>query len=375
MLPSSARLISVDDHIIERRDLWVDRLPAALVDTGPHVVELEDGREAWAYEDELILQVGLNAVAGKDPSEFTTEPVRFDDMRRGCWDPVARLDDMDVDGVHAQLGFPSFPRFCGQRFLAGKDKKLALLCVQAYNDFILDEWCATDPARFIPLGLIPLWDVQAAVAEVERVSAKGMKAIAFSENPSALGLPSFHTDHWDPFFAAVEAARMPLCMHIGSSSQMISSSEDAPFQVHVVLNGLNSIVAAGDLLCSQVFRKFPGIRIALSEGGAGWVPYILEKAEYTWDRHGAYGELYRERTPTEVFQEHFGVCIISDDFAVENRQRIGINNLMWECDYPHADTLWPNSRKVVEEMLLDVPDDEALRIAELNARDFFDFRA
>jgi predicted TIM-barrel fold metal-dependent hydrolase len=134
-------------------------------------------------------------------------------MLPGCYDVNARLADMDLDGVHAQMCFPSFPGFAGGTFFSAEDKDLAAACVVAWNDFILDEWSAAAPDRFIPMVMVPFWDVEASVAEVQRTAAKGAKAITFTEAPHRLGLPSFHGDHWDPFLAAAQEAQMPLCLH------------------------------------------------------------------------------------------------------------------------------------------------------------------
>src|SRR5690606_3183787 len=124
-----------------------------------------------------------------------------------------------LGGILASLCFPSFPRFCGQIFAEANDKDLALLCVQAYNDWMIDEWCASAPGRFIPLVIMPLWDPPAAAREIERCAAKGATALAFSENPEPLGLPTIHDlgRYWDPLLAAAEAANMVICMHVGSS--------------------------------------------------------------------------------------------------------------------------------------------------------------
>src|SRR5262249_49067034 len=152
------------------------------------------------------------------------------EMRAGCYDPVARLADMNVDGVLASLCFPSFPRFCGQVFHETKDKELALLCVRAYNDWMIEEWCGSAPGRFIPLTLIPLWDPRLAVAEIERCKAKGASGFCFSEGPSALGLPSLYDAgrYWDPVLRAAEHTGMVVCTHIGSSSRMPTTAPDCP---------------------------------------------------------------------------------------------------------------------------------------------------
>jgi hypothetical protein len=211
MLPADAKVVSVDDHIIEHPSVWQDRLPARFRDRGPKVV-YEDGIPIWHYDGRRYPPLGLDAVAGDDPTEFKLDPKSFEAMRPGCYDPKCRLEDMDTDGVWASLAFPQFPRFAGQTFLEGADHELGLSCVRAWNDFVLEEWCATDPARLIPLSIVPLWDAGACAAEIERTAMKGSRAITFMENPAALGLPSFWSDAWDPMLSALERpARRCVC--------------------------------------------------------------------------------------------------------------------------------------------------------------------
>lgn len=373
-LQDDMMLISVDDHVIEHRQVWQDRLPARFREQGPRVVEKPDGQEAWLFEGTEHAQIGLNAVAGKTFEEYGLDPVRFDQMIPGCYDVAARVKDMDTDGVQAQLCFPSFAGFCGGTFFNARDKELALACVEAYNDFMIDEWCGFAPDRFIPMVIVPLWDPQLAAAEIERTAAKGAKAIAFTENPVPMNLPSFHTDHWDPVLAAAQDADMPLCMHFGTSTKVPMTALEAPFAVVIALFGTNSMSTTVDLLMSPVFHKFPRLRVALSEGGIGWMPYILERADYTWERHRYYQpNLDFDARPSDLFRDHVFGCFIDDEAGIEQRHRIGVGNIMWEGDYPHSDSNWPNSRKRVTDMLADVPDDEARQMAELNARRVFNF--
>jgi predicted TIM-barrel fold metal-dependent hydrolase len=373
MLPASTRIVSVDDHIIEPPDLWQRRLPDRYRDDGPRVVKDERGVDVWEYAGTRTEQHGLSTVAGQRFDEISNTPVSFDEMRPGSYDPVARLADMDEDGVHAQLGFPSFARFAGHRFLEGDDRELARLCVEAYNDFLFDEWCAAAPDRFIPMVVVPLWDPQLAAAEIRRTAALGARAVAFSENPTLLGLPSWQTDHWDPLFAAAEEAELPLCLHIGSSTHMIDHSADSPYPVHVAVVGCNSMVAAADLVFSPVFDKFPALKVVMSEGGAGWVPYALERMDRAWERHRHHSGSRLHVAPSEVFKRNIYLCVIGDDHAVQMRHTFGVDHLLWESDYPHLDTTWPHTRKLLEAAMVDVPDDEASMIAETNARDVFRF--
>jgi predicted TIM-barrel fold metal-dependent hydrolase len=244
--------------------------------------------------------------------------------------------------------------------------------VRAWNDFLIDEWCAAAPDRFIPMVMVPFWDVEAAVAEVERTAAKGAKAITFTEAPPRLGLPAFHTDHWDPFFAAAAAADLPLCMHFGTGGAP-DVAPGANFAVAIALFGMNSQFTTVELLLSPVFHKHPRLKVALSEGGIGWMPYVLERVDYTWERHRWYTGVNTEVKPSELFRDHVFGCFIADDAGLAVRELIGVDNIMFEGDYPHSDSNFPISRQRLTESLKDVPDDQARKIAEDNARRVFNF--
>jgi predicted TIM-barrel fold metal-dependent hydrolase len=369
MLRDDVRAISVDDHIIEPPHLWQQRLPERYRAVGPRVVELDDGREAWVFEDQLVRTLRGNTRTRPGLDDDPLGFARFDEMRPGCYDPKARLADMDEDGVWAQVNFPDFSRFAGHRFLQCTDMGLATACIRAYNDFMVEEWSATDPERLVPLGLVPLWDVDAAADEVRRNAGRGMRAIAFSENPTSLGLPSVYTDHWEPLWRAVGETDTVVCLHIGSSSKLIKSSDDAPTCSVVVYVGANSMIACTDWLFSGVLDRHPSIKVAFSEGGAGWVPYLLEQAEDIF--HNYRVQIAAVRPPREVFAEHMYVCILRDNTALAALDVIPVDNITWESDYPHDSTLFPGSRAKLEESLRQVPDDVATKIAETNARRLF----
>ena len=276
--------VSVDDHLIEPADLWSKRVPAKYREAAPHFVT-EGDDEFWVYEDRQIITSGLNAVAGKSKEEFSPEPIGYADMREGCYVPEARVADMNQGHVLSSLMFPSFPRYCGQVFHEAKDKDLALLCVQAWNDCVLDEFAGDHPGRFIPMMIIPLWDPAAAVVEIERTAARGAKSIAFSENPTKLGLPSIHTDYWDPVFRACNDANFVVSMHVGSSSNLIRTSDDMPTLAFMAYSAAaNQAGTLLDWLFSGKFERYPGLKIALSEGSIGWIPYFLERAEQVIDK-------------------------------------------------------------------------------------------
>ncbi|MCD4533057.1 amidohydrolase [Nocardioides sp. cx-169] len=397
-LQDHMQIVSVDDHLIEHPRVFSDRLPKKFVAEGPRIVEDEQGRHVWHMEDDVFPYIGLNAVAGKEPSEFGMEPLRFDDMIPGCYDPVARVKDMDLDGVQAACCFPSFPGFGGRVFLRAKDKELGLACIRAWNDFHIDEWCASAPGRYVPLAILPLWDVQASVEELRRVASKGVRTVSFPDSPVPLGMPSFHSDHWDPLWAVFEETGIPVSLHFGSGSfvpgfsasasalakggafksvsermDLGEAKDEAPTAVSFALYATNLMWTTVDLIFSGKLQKFPGLKFMLAEGGIGWMPYIAERADAVWERHRYYQPIDFDQRPSELLRKHFWGCYITDEFGLKNRHEIGIDRICVEVDYPHSDSVWPNSRKLIGESLLDVPDDEVHRIVELNARDVFNF--
>ncbi|SHN18446.1 amidohydrolase family protein [Cryptosporangium aurantiacum] len=373
------QIVSVDDHLVEHPRVWQDRIPERYREAAPRIVEA-NGKHVWHYDGNVFPTIGLNAVAGKDPKEWGMDPVRYEDMIPGCYDPVARVKDMDLDGVQAALCFPSFPGFGGGTFFRAKDKDLALLCVQAWNDFYIDEWCATAPDRFVPMAILPVWDIGLTVKEAQRTAAKGARTFSFPDSPVPLGLPSFHSRHWDPLWQVASDAEVPISLHFGSGSFVPGFSfsgkapgpemaaENVPFVVPIILFGCNLMWSTVDLLFSGALQRFPKLQFSLAEGGIGWLPYILERSDFAWDRHRWYQDIDKETRPSDLFRKHFWGCFIDDEHGVLNRHTIGVDRLTLEIDYPHSDSNWPNSRKRAAEVLADVPDDEVEMIVETNAR-------
>ncbi|MBM3692788.1 MAG: amidohydrolase [Actinobacteria bacterium] len=361
-------LVSVDDHVVEPPDVFVDRVPAKYADLAPKLITMPDGTEAWEYLGNLSMSVGLNAVVGRPPADYGLEPAAFSDMRPGCYDVHQRVRDMDANGVLGSLNFPSWPGFAGRQFQMTPDKEMALALLVAYNDWHVDDWCGAYPGRFIPCGLVPVWDPALMAAEVRRLADKGCHSVTFSENPARLDLPSLHSDHWDPFWAACEDTQTVVNMHIGSSSQLVVTAEDAPMDVLIALQPINLVQAAADLIFSPVFRKFPTFKIAMSEGGIGWIPYFLERIDYTYEHHKAWtGQDFGDQLPSQVFKERVVTCFIDDAAGVKNRHDIGIDMITWECDYPHSDCTWPTSPERLMKSLDGVPDDEIDKMTHLNA--------
>ena len=383
------KIVSVDDHVVEPAHVWERWLPAKHRDKAPRIERRgigtmrhvgggtyeqtfdPDGPQAdcWVYEDLVYIHKRHVAAVGFDRDDMTMSPMTYDEMRPGCYEPKARVDDMELNWVEASLSFPSFPRFCGQTFLEAKDRELADACVYAYNDWMVDEWCGDSDGRLIPLPIIPLWDAELAAAEVRRNAARGAHAVCFSEIPAVLGLPSIHTGDWDPFFAACAETRTVVCMHIGSSSKMPATSADAPVAVAATLSFGNAMSSLTDFLFSGVLVRFPDLKLAYSEGQIGWIPYILERADDVWLEHRAWGgvrDIVPEPPSTYYYRQVFG-CFFRDRHGIESLQRVGVDNTTFETDYPHTDSTWPHTKKVAQELMAGLPDDVVYKLVRGNA--------
>jgi len=386
------KIISVDDHVIEPRDVWTSRLPSKYSEVWPRTIQerghmdfvggvfsyepADDGDlcDWWLYEDKKIPQTRLSAAAGFDRDEVKVVGITYEEMRKGCWDPVARIEDMDANWTEAQMCFPSFPRFCGQTFMEAQDKELSDLCVKAYNDWMVEEWCGDSNGRLIPLTITQLWDAGLAAAEVHRNAARGVKAVCFSEIPPYLGLPSIHGDYWEPFFRACAETGTVINMHIGSSSRMPSTSEDAPAAVGSTLTFGNAMSSMTDWMYSGWLAKFPTLKIAYSEGQIGWIPYILERADKVWEDNrawGGFGDKVPEPPSTYYYRQMYG-CFFDDEYGLDNLAKVGVDRICFETDYPHSDSTWPHSRETAHKLMGHLPPDVVSKLMRGNAIEMLD---
>ena len=365
-------VVSVDDHLIEPPDLFEGRMPSHLVERAPRVIELGDGRQAWEYEGNLYPNVGLNAVVGRPKNEWSMDPARFDEMRPGCFDIHERVKDMDAGGIWASVCFPSLiAGFCGSVFCRSEDRELGLACIRAWNQWHHEVWAGAYPERIIPLQLTWLPDPVTAAEEVRRNAELGFRAVSFPEIPAQLKLPSIHKRDWDPLFAACEETGTVVCLHTGSAAWAPVPSPDPPFEVFPTLFPACSLVAASDWLWSGVCQRFPELRIAMSEGGIGWVVMLADRADYVLD-HSASGAESGHWTgdlrPSEVLARNFWFCTIDDPGSVDGvLARFGPDHVMVECDYPHADSTWPATVKSIEAGFGHLPEEVVRKVTYENA--------
>jgi predicted TIM-barrel fold metal-dependent hydrolase len=372
---SLPRFISVDDHVVEPADLWTSRLPAKLRDRGPQVrrekgvlewtgaqsrwiadAELPGARwaDVWHYEDlvqPLIRGLAADGYVDEDPRT----PITYEEFTPGVLEREARIEAMDRNHTDVSVCFPNVIRFCGQWFLEGADKEVARLGVQAYNDWMIDEWCGTArPTRLVPLTLVPMWDGELAAEEVRRCADKGSHAIAFSENPTALGQPSIFSDFWDPMFAACQETDTVINVHVGSSSRLMTTADDSPSGETLALVYVNAQLSFTDWIFSGVFEEFPRLKVVMSESQVGWMPFAMQRVDNSWaktrlrqERRGREAS----RLPSSSVPGHLFGTVFDDLEGLVNRAAVGIEQIMIETDYPHPDSTFPRSEEVVGELV------------------------
>jgi len=361
------RLISTDDHFVEPRDLWQSRVPSAMRDEAPRVVREDDGYETWYMGDRRVRPVGYSSLAGTDKSAGF--PKTYDDMRPGCYVAAARLADMDADGIDAQVLYPNVAGLGGQGVLHITDPDVLLASVRAYNDG-LAEWCAEAPARLIPNCLIPMWDIELVPDEARRAVGLGHRGIVFAGTPDALGYPPIFDEYWDPLWGVAQELDVPIALHIGGNAPT-GAAPTMPMPKSI--GGLGSVYTiAGNInvMCNILFSgmltRFPGLNIVSVESGVGWVPYLLETSDHQWDEYRMWEHGFPER-PSDLFRSHIYTNLWFEKEGVKQRHYVGIDNIMWECDYPHPTGIWPNTQRYVDDVLGDVADDERQLILWKNA--------
>jgi len=358
-------VISVDDHLVEPPDMFEGRLPSSLQPRAPRIVEV-DGKQIWEFDGGLYTQVGMNALAGRRLETVKLEPFRFEHMRRGCFDIDARIHDMDLNGVWASLNFPSMiTGFCGRVFSQCSDPVLGLAVTKAWNDWLFEEWYSPYPTRIIPLGITFLTDPEAGAAEIYRNAERGFRSVTLPERPHRLGLPSLFLDYWEPIIRACAETDTVISLHVASSG-MADHPEGCPnLQVGATLFGQLSLTACAEWLWSGWPLRYPNLKIAMSEGGIGWVAMLIDRLNNIIDRSG-YG-LGWDIRPADVLRRNFWFCTIDDPSTIQTRYTIGVDRIMVEVDYPHGDGTWPDTQSVIEQCWGHIPPTELRQMCSENA--------
>ena len=353
----------MNDHLVEPHDLWTARLSRSRREAGPRL-HVEGSNERWVFGSESLSVAALSVLAADGAGRATT----IAGMHPAVNDPTARLAAMDLDGVQVQTLMPHVCGFAGERLRQLGDAALWAAAVRTYNDYLLTEFCATAPQRLIGVALLPLADPEAAAAELRRCARLGARAVAFPHDLAALGLPTLYGDDWSPLFRAAVDEGMPLFVHVGSSGAPPSIFGQRSPGALLTLGGLDVAASICEWIFSGALVRYGPIQLALLEGGAAWWPYIVERVKFFVRQRP---EVWTSSvTPARVFDalDQVWLSFIEDRSAMDSLRSIGATRLMWQSDFPHADSPWPHSRASVNATLEGLPEADRAAVASSNAR-------
>jgi predicted TIM-barrel fold metal-dependent hydrolase len=369
-------LVSLDDHLIEPANMYDQHLTAAQKAFAPTFHTDDNGADFWLYDGRKLGNVGLNAVVGRPKTEYGVEPLSQKQMRKGCYDIDARVDDMNANGILSSLNFPTVVGFDGSVFHSFADKSQALTLLRAYNDWHIDEVAGSHPGRFIPNALIPTWDMPATIDEVKRVMKKGARTINMMDNPANRGLPSIHNEYWDPLWKLCADNELIVAMHHGTGNAAQHPSMESPVDAWITCMAMSISLALADYLHLDALHKYRNLKFALIESGVGWIPYVLDRADFILKQHSGWTRsTFGGRTAHEVFQEQFLCTFVHDDGGFEHIDELGAHTICYESDYPHSDTQWPNGPEALMTYLPKLSDEHIAMVTHKNALDALKFDA
>jgi predicted TIM-barrel fold metal-dependent hydrolase len=357
------RVIDADSHVNEPADVWQARVPAALRDRAPRMVELDGAKVGWSFDGGARVHRVTSACAGIDETAYTADGVRWEEIRPGSYDPKARLEDMELDMIQAQVLYPSL---APQPQSFGSDPELQTACVRAYNDWI-HEFEEYAPDRLVAIPMAPATGVDDMLAEWRRVAARGGRGFVISGYPNGGPVPT--TDD-DRFWSEVADWDHAVHIHFGFTSGVSLSAPDGVGYLSsaaLIDMGVGMLRPLTDLVYSGLFERFPSLRIVAVEAGIGWIPHFLHHLDDNFLRRRFRAGVRLGRMPSEYFRDHVWATFIEDPHGVRNRHEIGVDRIMWSTDYPHTNSNWPNSQRIAAYELRDVPADERRMILRDNA--------
>jgi predicted TIM-barrel fold metal-dependent hydrolase len=335
-------------------------------DKVPQSKEL-DGTNTWHVDGQPLQRGGVAFRAGRPRDHKALEALRATSrfqVRWGDWDPVERLKDYDIDGVDAAVLFPNFSGFTGNPLAIVKDLDVRLECIRAYNDWLVDEFCATDPKRLIALPLIPAWDVELAINEAVRAVKKGHRGVMFGAALDVFGFTPNWDRYWDPFYATVEDLGVPLTFHQISATMDRAVFHDPNVDVPLYIRTATTIahihsliMPTTELIMSGILERFPRLRVFYAEGGVCWLPYTLNQLDFFWPIHGRTDGNELRMLPSDYWRRQCAAGFWSDPVTPDVVEWVGADNVLWEGDYLHTIATYPQSQKVIEKSLVKIQDE------------------
>src|SRR5579871_1356469 len=364
-------LISVDDHVQEHPSVWTSRLSRERwADRVPHIESTSDGTEQWVVDGRPLPMSGV-APVGAVIADRTREIHRWKDVPHEVFEPRARLEAMDRDGVDISVLYPTVAGMGGETFGRIPDVELESACVQAYNDWLIDEWVSTSD-RFVAQCIVPISSVEAASTEVRRAAALGHKGVVFPAVPMELrDVPHLNDAYWDPLWSTCEELEIPLCLHAGASTAIQVPADDAMAPAlaetfRAIARPASQISVFVDLLLSRILLRHPKLRIVFAESALGWGAYLLEFTDHQFHEDQVHTEGY-ELIPSEMFRRQCYLTGWYDRAGVRSRHHIGLGNIMWSTNFPLATSSWPDTQGQLARSFADVPQAEREKILWGNA--------
>ena len=365
-------VISTDEHVQETPDVWTSRMSKAKFGLDiPQIRELPDGSDAWFIANappvgSRVKQSVASVAAAMEPRNAV--PRRWEDVPKNTYVPSERLKAMDIDQVDTHTFFPNVAGFSNNRFQQEGTEEFRLACIQAYNDWLVEEWTAFSP-RYIAQTIAPMWNVEMAVGEVHRSVKNGHKALIWHGATEVFGLPHFNESHWDPIYATCQDLDIPMCLHLGAVPVLEAWKGYTPatgLAMHSTRAISSQIQIIANVLFSGVLDRFPRLKVIMVESGIGWIPYVLELADHEYHNLGVAGEGLTT-LPSEAFRRQVYANFWYERFGLKNRYDIGVDNIIYETDFPHPTSTWPNSKAIREKAMDGIPADECKKMLMTNA--------
>ncbi len=370
MIPPT-KIISAVDHVVEHPEVWTRRLSKAkFAERVPHLERAQDGGDYWIVNGQSLALADVARV-GAVMADCVSVPRVWNDIPKTAYDPRARLTAMDQDEIECAVLYPSLAGFSGEIFGAIDDPELGLACLQAYNDWLIEEWTTTSP-RFIAQCIVPLWPIESTVAEIRRAVRRGHRGVIFPAEPTHLRhLPHINSADYDPIWATCQELDVPLCFHAGSTPQLqfpiapgLAPELVAAFQA--VIRPASSVFDITNLLFSRILLRFPKLNVVFAESTIGWGTFLLEYADHQYEQdHCGY-----ELKPSEMFHRQCYLTTWYDQVKI-NARHIGTANILWSTNFPMANSTWPESRQYTEKCLIGMSDAERDRILWKNASQLY----
>jgi len=353
----SNELISADSHVNPPPTMWVDYLPAAWRDQAPRIESTDEG-DFQVFEGRRTPVLGINAMAGKKPEEYSLMIRRLDDQRAGGYDPGARLEDMDTDGIRAEVLYGGGP-------LRSQNDELRIASYPAYNDWLAD-FCAKDPKRLLGVAYLPIETPELAVAEVKRAAGRGLRGCVIPRFPDE---GEWFDREWDALWQAILDVGWAAAIHVGGKDrkQAMPRLDATNFMADLLMSKFAMAEACSRFALSGLLERYPDLHIVSVEGQLGWIPFTQSYLDHVWQKHRHWTKSELEKPPSFYFRRQVHATFMEDPIGLRYRDLIGVDNIMWSSDYPHSETTWPNSQELTHEWMSDFSDEERNKILFGNA--------